>query len=119
MSAEEFFERQEKKEKLRKRLQLAAIPLYYLIYIPLMVLCWHADSEYIFSMLILALVPGIYYLFLFKADLLFELHYMFNLTIEDPKPSEWYYMTSSFSAYAFMVIGLLLPLLAYLYALAD
>ncbi|MDO5398749.1 MAG: hypothetical protein Q4G33_12555 [bacterium] len=119
MNAEEFFEQQEKKEKFKKRIQLSAIPLYYAIYIPLMVLCWRAESKYIFHLLILAIAPILYYFLLFKTEMLFNIQYMFNLDIEDPQPSAWYYMMSYIAAYAIMVIGIFLPLLAYVYALVD
>ena len=119
MNAEEFFEKQEKKEKVRKRLQLAAIPLYYAIYIPLMVLCWRADSEHFCYLLIFSITPVIYYLAVFKIELLFMLTTMFNFYIDDPEPPDWYGTYSHIGGYVSMIIGLFLTLVAYVYALID
>lgn len=108
MTAEEFFEKEEKREQRKKRIQMICIPLYYIIYIPLLVMCWENDNinfELLMFLTFLLAAPGIYYLLLFKPDLAFEIQYFFKFDIEDAKPSDWFYFSSKISAYISLIIG--------------
>ena len=108
MTAEVFFEKEEKRERMKKRIQLLCIPLYYLVYIPLLVLCWRNDRiEFNVTLFLtfLLIAPGVYYLNLFKPDLVFDIEYFFKADVESASPSEWFYSCCKISAYVSLMIG--------------
>ena len=112
MTADEFFKREERREKSKKRIKLMLIPLYYIIYIPLFILCYRT-GEVVFEvwafMVFFMFAPCLYYLSMFKPDLMFEIRYIFDPCIKDPEPSDWYYFSCEIGAYVILAAG---PILA-------
>ncbi len=107
MNAEEFFEEQEKKEKRQRRLRLLAIPLYYVIYITLLIVIWVAGNEFEWELLLGLLIPGIYYLMVFEAELLFEIKYGLNAEVQNAEPTDLFITMSRIGGYVWMIFGLL------------
>ena len=53
----------------------------------------------------LLIAPGVYYLNLFKPDLVFDIEYFFKADVESASPSEWFYSCCKISAYVSLMIG--------------
>ncbi len=117
-TAEDFFEKEEKRETKRKILKILLIPLYYIIYIPLFVMCWRADDIDFKLQLFMAFLlfsPVMYYLYQFKSELMFEISYLFKPEVKDPEPSDWYYISSALFSYLFLLIGPVISVCALLF----
>lgn len=107
-----FFEKQEQKEKRHKILKTIPIPLYVLIYIPVLIKCTLIDSESFLSLLFFLLFPTIgYYLLAFKAEALFKLQHVFHIdNIDDVEVSDWYIFSSLIAGFLLLGLGIFVVL---------
>lgn len=103
----------ERKEKNIKRIKLMLIPIYYFIFIPVAVLSIINETIMWLPMLLMAALPLYYYLCIFKADLLFELNYMFNLSVKNAEPTDHYYFTTQLSGYIILIFGIAFSIYIY------
>ncbi|MBQ8526252.1 MAG: hypothetical protein IJ460_06020 [Clostridia bacterium] len=97
---------QERREKRSRLIKLILIPLYYIIVIPICVLTLINEPETWLPIIIVAAVPVLYYLSVFKADLLFELEYMLNPNLSHAEPSDWYYFCNQIGGYVILLFGI-------------
>lgn len=105
---EEFFEKEEKKEKRHSVLKTLPVPIYLIIYLPIYIKCILLDGACFFSLLLFMLFPILsYYLLAFKAETLFKLQHIFDISnIDDVEVSDWYIFSSLIAGILFLVIGL-------------
>lgn len=105
----EFFEKEEKRDKLKAFLWQLPILLYYVIYIPLYILTVKKDSELFGVMLLPLLFGGLYYLLVFKAEFLFKFNHMFDIdNIDEVHVSDMYVFSSKISGVVMLVAGLVM-----------
>lgn len=113
--SEEFFEREEKKERRRRIIHLLLIPLYYIIFLPLAVMNVLMEFETLIVMLVLLPLPLLYYLSVFKPELLFYLNHMMSIqNIDEAEPSDWYLFNSKLGGYLMLIFGIGLTIYLYI-----
>ena len=115
--ANEKESQREHKEKRARLIKLLIIPLYYLIFIPIAILTIKNEAIMWIPMMLMAAMPIYYYLCIFKADLLFELNYMFNLSVKNAEPTDHYYFTTQLSGYIILIFGI--AFLIYIYFIST
>ena len=96
----------ERRERRIRFLKLMLIPMYFIIVTPMCIITLINEPEAWLPVLIIAIIPLMYYLSVFKADLLFELEYMFKPEVSYAEPSDWYYTGSEIGGYVTLVFGI-------------
>ena len=76
----------ERRERRIRFLKLMLIPMYFIIVTPMCIITLINEPEAWLPVLIIAIIPLMYYLSVFKADLLFELEYMFKPEVSYAEP---------------------------------
>lgn len=106
--AEEYFKRAERREKIIKALEWAAVPLYYVIF-AVIGFCRRNDGFGLDTNMWLALtvVPVVYILLMFCGEGLFRISHIFSIdNIDEVNVSEWYQISCKISAIAVLAVGL-------------
>ena len=117
-TSEKFFKRLERKEKIISIINYALLLIYFIIVAPLFYISVQAmgslGAGLVLFFLLLVIIPVMFYTSIFHPDILFELTYTNVISnVSDAQPSDWYYTTTSISAYLFL--GLCIFLIVKLY----
>lgn len=118
-TSEKFFKKLELKEKIIKIINYALLIIYFMVVAPLFYISVKAmgslGAGLVLFFLLLVIIPVMYYTSLFHPDTLFELTY-FNVisNIHDAQPSDWYYTTTSLTAYLFLGLGIFMTVKIFL-----
>ena len=110
-TSEEFFKKLERKEKIIHVIHYALLVIYFIVVVPLFFISakamGHFGAGLILFFLLLVLIPVMFYASIFHPDALFELTYMNAISnISDAEPSDWYYITTKWTAYLFLGLGI-------------
>ncbi len=100
--------KEEKSERFWKVFHIMLAVLYYVLYIPLFVICFRKSNHTPVGVLLLpATFPLFYYLCVFKAEAMFKLKHIFHVyNVDDIELTDWYYVTSKIAGYIFLVMGI-------------
>lgn len=110
----DFFQREERREKIKRWTRLSLIPLYYLIYLPFYVGAVKIDRELWLMLGLPLLIPLLYYLFYFKPETMFRLQHLFEIdNLDEVQVSDWYLFTSKLSAYFLWIFGIAVVIITY------
>lgn len=112
-TSEKFFKKLERKEKIINIINYALLVIYFIIVAPLFYISAEAmgslGAGLVLFFLLLVIIPVMFYTSVFHPDILFELTYTNVISnIRDAQPSDWYYTTTSISAYLFLGLGIFL-----------
>lgn len=112
-TSEEFFQKLERKERVIKFTNYALLFIYFIVVAPLFIVSANAmgslGAGLIFFFLLFVLIPVLFYASIFHPDALFELTYMNVISnISDAQPSDWFYITTKWTAYLFLGIGIVM-----------
>lgn len=116
-TSETFFKKLERKEKIINLINYLLIALYFIIVTPLFILSARAMESLgagIVIFFFLLILPIMFYMSIFHPDVLFELSYMHMISnIDDAQPSDWFYITTRWSAYLFLGLGIFIMVWLY------
>lgn len=110
-TSEKFFKKLERKEKIINIINYALLVIYFIIVAPLFYISAKAmgslGAGLVLFFLLLVIIPVMFYTSIFHPDILFEITYTNVISnIRDAQPSDWYYTTTSISAYLFLGLGI-------------
>lgn len=117
-TSEKFFKKLERKEKIKKVINYALLVAYFLIVTPLFLISSHMMGSLGIALLLfvflLIIIPVMFYTSLFHPDTLFMFTYFHMISnIEETEPSDWFYISTAISAYAFLILGLFIIIKLY------
>ena len=116
-TAEKFFKKLERKEKIKAIINYSLIVIYFIIVAPLFVITVKTIGSLGVALVLFffyLLMPVFFYTSVFHPDILFELTYMHMISnIHDAQPSDWFYTTASLTAYLFLALGIFVAVMLY------
>lgn len=117
-AGEKFFKKLDKKEKIINILNYALLSIYLIIVIPLFYISakeiGSVGTNVILFILLIVVIPIVFYMSIFHPDILFEISYMNVISnIRDAQPSDWFYITTNWTAYLILACGIFITLRIY------
>lgn len=108
-SAEEFFEKYDKKQKRAKTFKIALMWVYFALCTIIFALTIIIKKHLFFGFYIISLVLGVvYYLGMFHTDTLFKIEHITVLAnFDNAQPSDRYNVLSVISAYVGLIVGII------------
>ena len=117
-TAEKFFAKLERREKIKAIINYSLIVIYFIIVAPLYVITVKEIGSLGVALVLFffyLLMPIFFYTSIFHPDTLFELSYTHIISnIHDAQPSDWFYTTTTWSAYIFLGLGIFMAVKLYL-----